>query len=222
MAAPNDLSGEGESCPASLDASGAWRLAVAAESAEEVVVQLGAAEAAAAAGDDDSARRRCSSASAHGGPQEEGISSSAAATSLGVEDAAWAAEGSRVCVICFDGEPPLLVEMPCRCARAYEAIDGEPSQNGADVLPVALLLLLRRCRGTVGLIHKHCLSKLVEHTAVCTACKKPLVPPCKLFLLTKWRKIRACCALIDRRWLYVYLGSLAVVLAISSGLLFSL
>lgn len=76
-----------------------------------------------------------------------------AASSGGGRLAAPSSTGSdqhRFCVICLEGEPPTVVEMPCQC------------------------------RGTVGLVHEHCLRKLVQHTPICGTCRGHLLP--------RWRR----------------------------------
>lgn len=78
-------------------------------------------------------------------------------------------DDQRVCIICLEGEPPLVIQMPCKC------------------------------RGTIGLIHDHCLAKLRKHSAVCTTCRGSLVSP--------WRRYGHTClwclCSIDR-WLLVF------------------
>lgn len=75
-----------------------------------------------------------------------------------------------------------------------------------------------KCRGTVGLIHPHCLRKLVDHTSVCATCRGHLVPPWRRCLSPQRCAHCSACGLhffCDRR-LFAYFSafSLAVFCAI--------
>lgn len=61
----------------------------------------------------------------------------------------------------------------------------------------------------MGLIHEHCLRKLVDNTTVCATCRGPLVPRWKRVFYARQRC--SCCLLIDR-WLVAYVAVFVVAL----------